>query len=359
MGKTTLARRILKSFSYKKHRTGLYLNWDFDEDRRAIIEKKWDEIHQLIVFDELHKYRFWKNWIKGIYDKTHPLYKFLVTGSARLDVYRRGGDSLLGRYHYWRLHPFGLDELPSKMSFKEGFKRLMTVGGFPEPFLDGDESSAGRWRRERFDRVLKEDIRDLESVRRIQDLSLFVDTLRKRGGQLIVLSNIAREAQISHRTARLWLDLLNRMYLCFSVFPYTKDLLRAVRKPQKVYFFDNADLILEKDEGPRFENLIATHFLKKIHYQEDSKGLRFELRYIRDKEGREVDFVILKEGAVFALIEVKLSDDKISKSLKYYSEKLKPVHSLQITAHLKREYKQNRCRVLRVQTALRVLFEDA
>ena len=358
VGKTTLARHILKHFSYKKSKSGLYLNWDFDEDRHRIVEKKWDEDHQLIVFDELHKYRRWKNWIKGVYDKTHPLHQFLVTGSARLDVYRRGGDSLLGRYHYWRLHPLTLDERPKKMTLKESFKRLMTVGGFPEPFLDGNEQEALRWRRERFDRILKEDIRDLESIKMIQDLGLFVDILRRRGGQLIVLSNIAKELQISPKTAKLWLEALNRMYVCFSVPPYTKKLPRAIQKPPKVYFFDNGDIISENDEGPRFENLIATHLLKKIHYLEDSKGFQFELKYIRDKESREVDFIILKNHKVFALIEAKFSDDKISRSLQYYSERLKPKHSLQIVAQLKQEYKQGHCRVVSPQTALNILFHS-
>ncbi|MDE0119752.1 MAG: AAA family ATPase [Bdellovibrionales bacterium] len=356
VGKTTLAKQILKSFPYKKAKLGLYLNWDFDEDRYRIREKRWDEDHQLIVFDELHKYRRWKNWIKGVYDKFHHQHKFLITGSARMDVYRRGGDSLLGRYHYWRLHPFTLDELPPSMSIQEGFKRLMTVGGFPEPFLDGGESSARRWRRERFDRVLKEDVRDLEYIKMIQDLGLFVDILRRRCGQLIVLSNVAREIQVSPKTAKLWLEVLNRMYICFSVWPYTKRLPRAVQKPPKVYFFDNADIISESDEGPRFENFVATHLLKKIHYLEDSTGLPFELKYIRDKESREVDFIILKGSKIFALIEVKLSDDKISRSLQYYSEKLKPKHSLQIVAHLKQEYKKNNCRVVAPQTALNILF---
>ena len=356
VGKTTLAQSILKNFSYQKRKKGLYLNWDFDEDRYRIMEKIWDEDHQLIVFDELHKYRLWKNWIKGIYDKTHSVHRFLVTGSARLDIYRKGGDSLLGRYHYWRLHPFTLDELPSKMKPGEGLKRLMRVGGFPEPFLDGSEQEARRWRRSRFERVLKEDIRDLESVKKIQDMILLVDFLRRSSGQMIVLSNIAKKIQISPRTAKLWLEILNRMYLCFSVWPYTKKLSRAIQKPPKVYFFDNGDLISEKDEGARFENLVANHLLKKIHYLEDRKGLNFELKYLRDKESREVDFVLLKDFKVFALIEVKFSDDKISRSLQYYSEKLKPRHSIQIVYGLKHEYKKNNCRVLTLQTALQVLF---
>ena len=356
VGKTTLAKNILKKFSYKRAKKGLYLNWDFDEDRYRIIKKQWDDNHQLIVFDELHKYRIWKNWIKGIYDKHHPLHKFLITGSARLDVYRRGGDSLMGRYHYWRLHPFSLNELPPKMSLKEGFKRLMKVGGFPEPFLDGAEQSARRWRRQRFDKILKEDIRDLESIKRIQEIALFVDILRRSCGQMIVLSNIAKKIQISPKTAKLWLEALSRMYVCFPVWPYTKQLSRAIQKPPKVYFFDNADIISENDEGPRFENFMATHLLKQIHYLEDSTGYQLELRYIRDKESREVDFIILKDNKIFALIEVKLADDKISNSLQYYSEKLKPKHCLQVVSKLKHEYKKNRCRVLMPQTALHELF---
>jgi len=169
VGKTTLARAILDE-DYPK---GAYFNWDFDEDRQDILKKKWSSENTLLVFDELHKFPRWKNWIKGIYDVGHDSHSFLVTGSARLDVYRRGGDSLMGRYHYWRLHPFTLDEVPKGLTPKEAFRRLMTVGGFPEPFLDPDDRDARRWRRERFDRVLREDVRDLESVRNIQLLSLF------------------------------------------------------------------------------------------------------------------------------------------------------------------------------------------
>ena len=335
------------------------MNWDFDEDRRDIVRRRWDDDHQLVVFDELHKYPRWKNWIKGIYDTAEGGRRFLVTGSARLDVYRRGGDSLLGRYHYWRLHPLTLDELPPKMTQKEGFKRLMSLGGFPEPFLGGSEREAARWRRERFDRVLKEDVRDLESIKKIQDLSLFVDILRRRAGQLIVLSNIAADLQISPKTAGLWLQVLNRMYICFSVPPYTKKLPRAVQKPPKVYFFDNADVVGGNDqEGPRFENLTASHLLKKMHYLEDSRGLRLDLRYIRDKESREVDFVLLREGEVFGLIEVKFSDRKISRSLQYYAEKLRPKHVLQITAHPKRERRIGKGRVVGIQKALRILFDN-
>src|SRR5262249_24720459 len=160
------------------------------------------------------------------------------TGSARLDVYRRGGDSMLGRYHYWRLHPFSIGELPRRMSAKEGYRRLLAVGGFPEPFMDGNEVEARRFRRERFDRVLRDDVRDLAPVRNIQTLALFVDALRSRVGSPVVLSNIAEDLQVAPKTLSHWLEVLERMYLVFVVRPYTQRLPRAIRKPPKVYFFD-------------------------------------------------------------------------------------------------------------------------
>ncbi len=332
VGKTTLAKAVISN----DYPDGRYLNWDYDEDRQDILQKKWSLDNNLLVFDELHKFPRWKTWIKGIYDVSHQIHSFLVTGSARLDIYRRGGDSLMGRYHYWRLHPFTLDEIPNGISPKDAFDRLMTVGGFPEPFLEKDERTARRWRRERFDRVLREDIRDLESIRNIQLLGMFLDSLRHRVGGKVVLSNMAGDLQISPKTAKSWLEVLERMYLVFTVLPFTKFLSRAVLKPPKVYFFDNADVL--GDEGARFENLVATSLLKRLNYLEDRDGYRYELRYIRDKEGREVDFAIIKEGDLEELIEVKYSDESISKSLLYYTRRLNPKRATQLVATLKRSF---------------------
>ena len=340
VGKTTLAKAVLS----ENFPEGRYLNWDYDEDRQDILQKKWSAENNLLVFDELHKFPRWKTWIKGIYDVSHEAHAFLITGSARLDVYRQGGDSLMGRYHYWRLHPFTLDEIPNGVTPEDAFKRLMTVGGFPEPFLDGDERNARRWRRERFDRVLREDVRDLESIRNIQLLGIFLDLLRHRVGGLITISNMASDLQVSPKTAKAWLEVLERMYLVFSVRPYTKSLPRAVLKPPRVYFFDNGDVL--GDEGARFENLVAASLLKRLHFLEDRDGYRYELRYIRDKEGREVDFAIIKEGRLVELIEAKYSDDNISKYLLYYAKRLKPEKATQIVANIRRPYDKGQIRVV-------------
>jgi len=326
-GKTTMARALLAKTE------GAYFNWDDDVHRRQLLGRAWSDTDKLIVMDELHKFPRWKNWLKGIYDTNSSQHQYLVTGSARLDVYRRGGDSLLGRYHYWRLHPFGMDERPANMSESEAFRRLMTVGGFPEPFLDGDERAARRWRRERFDRVLRDDVRDLESVKDITTLSLFVDSLRQRVSGLVVLANIASDLQVAPATLKRWLAVLERMYLVFTVAPLTRGVPRAIQKPPKVYFFDTADVL--GDEGARFENFVATHLLKHCHLLEDREGHRYELRYIRDKEGREVDFAVVKDGVVTELYEAKWADDGVAPPLLYYGERLRPERFVQVVATAK------------------------
>ena len=333
VGKTILSQQLAKQgFTHSE-----YFNWDNDEDRQAIRKKQWRSDSQLIIFDELHKFPKWKNWIKGVYD-AKPKQHYIVTGSARLDVYKRGGDSLLGRYHYWRLHPFTLDELPARVSVHDAYQRLLKVGGFPEPFLGNDEREARRWRRERFDRILREDIRDLEYIRELQLLSLFVDALRGRVTSTITLSNIAEDLQVSPNTVKSWLALIRRMYICFALTPLSKNVPRSIHKPCKVYFYDNADVIEGHFKGARLENLVATHLLKRLNFIEDYHGHRCRLYYIRDKEGREVDFAIVIDDVLQELIEVKYSDTDISTSLKYYSEKLKPKRTTQIVAELKRPF---------------------
>ena len=339
VGKTTVSKNLLTG----QWAGGEYFNWDVDEDRIAILKKRWRKDSPLIIFDEIHKYPRWKSWVKGVWDSRPDDQTYMVTGSARLDVYKKGGDSLMGRYHYWRLHPLSLDELPEGMSAETGYKRLLTLGGFPEPFLNGDEREARRWRSERFNRIIGEDIRDLEQIKNLQTLELFVDALRTRVGGLVALSNIARELQISPNTALHWLQVLEKMYVCFVVYPHTVNIPRSIMKPPKVYFFDTGDCM--GDHGQRLENIVATHLLKRLHFMEDYFGYKCALRYIRDKEGREVDFVTIVDGKVIDLIEVKAADGVISTSLKYYQKLLKPQRTVQIVGELHRPFDKDDIRV--------------
>lgn len=321
VGKTTLAKDVIKN-------RGLYLNWDDEFDRKKILARQWSDDDKYLIFDELHKFPRWKNWVKGIYDTQKKNHNILVTGSARLDLYKKGGDSLLGRYHYYRLHPFTINEVPKSVHKKDVLKRLMKFGGFPEPFLSDSETENRRWRKERFDRILKDDIRELEAVKEINNISLLVDLLKSRVGTPIVVSNLARDLQVASNTVKNWIDILEKMYLVFKVPVYTAKIARSIQKPFRIYFYDNADV--DGDDGARFENLVATHLLKMLHYLEDTEGHRCELFYIRDKDGREVDFCIVIDGKVIELVEAKLNDSNISKSLVYFSERLKPLKSTQI-----------------------------
>lgn len=332
-GKTTMAQEILKKSS------GLYLNWDRVQDQKKILEGDWGDDDFLLVFDELHKYRKWKNLIKGYYDTEKKLHQFLVTGSARLDVYRKGGDSLLGRYHYWRLHPFSLYEIPKKIKPEEAFRRLLKVGGFPEPFLDNSEREARRWREERNSRILKDDIRDLEGVKQIGQMGLLLEMLKSRVGSLISMNSIAEDLQVSPLTVEKWIEIFERMYLVFTVRPYAKSLPRGIKKAFKVYFYDIADV--DGDEGARYENLVALHLLQQVHFWQDYQGYKMNLCFIRDKEKREVDFAVVKDGLVQDLIEAKWSDESLSPSLLYFGEKLRVKKITQLVAKNKKDKKKN------------------
>lgn len=330
-GKTYLAKEILRVFKSEKN----YFNWDSVEGKKNILSSRWSD-QRLIALDEIHKFAKWKSFVKGLYDTEKENHQFLITGSARLDLYKKGGDSMLGRYHYWRLHPFTMDELPIAISKDEAFKRLMDFGGFPEPFLSGSERIARRWRKERTDLIIREDIRDLEKISDIQNISLLVSLLKSRVGSLIVISNLANDLQVAPNTVKRWIEILEKMYLIFIVRPYTEKLSRSIVKPFKVYFYDNADV--EGDIGAKYENLVACHLLKRAQFIEDFEGYRMNLAFIRDKEGREVDFVLTKEKQIEFLLEAKWSDEKISNHLIYYSNKLKAKKAIQLVGNLKRDF---------------------
>lgn len=351
-GKTTLAKALLLD-----QKSGLYLNWDNSKDKLTIKDEKWSDQDNLLIFDELHKMKNWKNFIKGIYDKENELHQFLVTGSARLDVFRKGGDSLLGRYHYWRLHPFSLFETPDKrISAEESFRRLLIVGGFPEPFLDNDEREARRWREERNSRVIRDDIRDLENIKQVDQMSLLLELLKGRVGSLISVANLAQDIGVSPMTVAKWIEIFEKMYLVFIVRPYSTSLARGLKKSFKVYFFDNADV--EADEGARFENLVANHLLQQIHFWEDYQGYKMQLCFVRDKEKREVDFAVILNKKVHELIEVKWSDHEISSHLHYFAERLRPQKITQIVAKLKKPFKKGQLQLVSPLIYFQKIKED-
>jgi predicted AAA+ superfamily ATPase len=330
-GKTTLAKYILE-----KTNSGLYLNWDDIEHRHKTLKRLWVDEDSLLIFDEIHKYSKWKNLIKGIYDTQKDKHQFFVTGSARLDVYKKGQDSLLGRFFTWRLHPLCLSELKHffKSSSKDNLNAIMTLGGFPEPFFEGSPTFAKRWRKEKQRLVFRQDIQELESIRDISILELFHLELSKRVSSEIALSNIARDLEIAPKTAKSWLNILEKTFSVFVIHPYAQKISKAITKFPKVYFYDNGEVLA--DDGAKFENLVATHLLKKIHYLEDLSGDTYELNYLRDKVGHEIDFIILKNKKPIILIEAKLTETNRSKSFYFYKERLKITKCVQLVMNLDR-----------------------
>lgn len=352
VGKTSLAKQVLKALDATR---GEYLNWDSNQDRKRILGHDWDPTAKVVVFDELHKYNRWKTWLKGTFDTRPEGQQYLVTGSARLDTYRRGGDSMVGRFHLWHLHPFSLGEHPTRVPAKEVQERLLNVGGFPEPFLRDDVRFARRWRLERHTQILREDIRDLERVDALTQLEQLLDLLRERVGSSVVVANLAADIELAPRTVARYVDVLARAFLCFVVPTYSTNLARAIRKPPKVFFFDNADVL--GDEGARFENLVATHLYKRVQFAQEYTGHRYELRYLRDKEGREVDFVILRDRKVFELWEAKLTDTSPSSALRYYAPRLKPTRTVQVVATSNVDARRDGIEILSADRALR--FDSA
>ncbi len=323
-GKTTLVKSLLPP------EESLYLCWDDPDDRKVILNRTWADEHAWIALDEIHKFSRWKNFLKGTFDKQRDRHRFIVTGSARLDIYKRGQDSMVGRYFSWRLHPFCLAELRHTLKLGDAnlLDRLLMHGGFPEPFLEADEVHTKRWRHERRNLVFRQDIRDLEAIRDISLLEIFYDLLRERVGGEIVLSNLARDLEIAPKTAKAWLNLLEKTYTLFVVSPYSANLSKAVVKAPKVYFYDNGEV--QGSDGARFENLVANHLHKRLQFLEDSTGNSYSLHFIRDQADHEVDFVVLKNRKPVLLVEAKLADESPSRSLYYLMDKLKIPHAIQL-----------------------------
>ena len=314
VGKTTFALSFLNP-SEKTHPA--YYNWDIERRRKEVLNAEFPTGQALIVLDEIHKYSRWRNLVKGFYDESYPRRNFLITGSARLDHYRKGGDSLLGRYHYQRLHPFSLLELNPEPSMDD-ISALLMSGGFPEPLLKGSERFARRWRSERATRVVREDLRDLEHVKDISLIELLLDALPARVGSPLSVRSLQEDLKVAHESVSRWLELLENVYLTYRILPYGSPKIRAVRKEQKLYFWDWAAV---EDKGARFENMLASHLLKYCHYLEDTEGFKMELRFIRDKERREVDFVVIKDKKPVFAVECKTGEKSPAKHLRYFADR--------------------------------------
>lgn len=325
VGKTTLAQSLIPSPKQ-------YLNWDDDSDRDKILKKEFPKKNGILIFDEIHKYQGWRNYLKGTYDKLKNKYHILVTGSAKLDVYRFGGDSLQGRYHFLRMHPLSLAELSDD---QKTLMDLFQYGGFPEPFFSKNKIDAKRWSLNYRTRLIREDIVSLEQVNDLGRLELLFMRLPDLVGSPLSINALREDLQVHHATVSKWLDIFEKNYGIFRLAPFGSPLIKAVKKEQKHYHYD---WTLIENKGNRFENLVASHLLKWVHWNYDTKGENWELRYFRDETGREVDFVLTDNAKPILFIECKFSDDPVSKSLEYLKTKFPEVEAFQISLKGKKDY---------------------
>lgn len=328
-GKTTLAKQLHSNYDY--------FNYDAAEDRLMLREKSWERKKPLIIFDELHKMKSWKRWLKGIYDTEGIPPQLLVTGSARLDVHRKVGDSLAGRYFQYRLHPLDLKEATQywKDDPEKVFHRLWDCSGFPEPFLKGDQTYYRRWCRSHIDIILKQDLVDLHSVKDIKAIETLVLLLKNRIGKSISYANLARDLECDANSVKRWLTLLENLYLIFRVTPYSKNISRSLLKEPKFYFYDHT--YAEDDHGARLENFAACALLKELHYLEDTTGIKTALHFLRTKDGKEIDFLVCLDDKPSWMLEVKWSEETLSKGFEHFEKYLPKINRIQLVKDLKRE----------------------
>lgn len=335
VGKTTLGKNLLSTREN-------YFSWDETEFRRKWVRAPREVAEQAkegpVLLDEIHKDRKWKTRLKGLYDPYGDKIQILVTGSARLDLYRRGGDSLLGRYIPYRLHPFTVGETPSppkpdeilhshNVSFP--WHDLMNLGGFPEPLLGGSVQKADRWSRLRLDRLAFEDTRDIKVLSDLNAFRTLLDLIPEKVGSLFSFNSLREDIGVAYATVRDWVLLSENLYYGFFVKPHSKNIKRSIRSEPKFYLYDI--LQIPKNElAKRRENLTALHLLKACQYWTDAAFGHFELFYVRDKEKREVDFLVCREREPWMLVECKSGSIEVSKSLHRFAEVLKPSMTIQL-----------------------------
>jgi uncharacterized protein len=342
VGKTTLSEIISQSFANR-----LYFNWDIPQDRGKLIEnptffealKRKDPSKPLIVFDEIHKYRDWKNYLKGVYDQFHGQYHFLVSGSGRLDIYRKGGDSLAGRYFIFHLWPFTIAELgnrvrtmgdfmnnPLEISMEgsgqlfEKWEHISTMSGFPEPYLANRPATYRRWSATYSNQLIREDIRELTAVKSIGDLETLFHLLPSKIGSPLSVPSLAGDLKVSYNTLQNWLSIFERFFLIFSITPWTGKIARSIQKERKIYLWDVPKI---EDPGARLENMVALELWRAVTNWNDLGYGEFSLHFLKNKEKQEVDFVIANGRKPLLLIETKLSEQEPSQALRKFQRALK------------------------------------
>ena len=337
VGKTTLSRQLMPSFG-----SAQYLNWDVLADRVVLQRQSWNPRAGLLVMDEIHKMSNWKAWLKGVSDGHLAGQALLVTGSARMETFRQAGDSLAGRYFAFRLHPISVREWCEQRGVDPAtaLDHLLERGGFPEPCLAADSIQADRWRAQYFTDLIREDVLEFSRLHEINTMRLFVELLRERVGSPLSLASIARDLAVAPATLKRYLDILQALFIVFTVHPWHRNVGRAILQTPKVYFFDSG--LVRGDQRMRLENAVAGMLLKQAHFLQDSAGREVGLHYVRTKDGAEVDFAFSEAGELRQLIECKLGDNKPHRALVRFAEQFPDADAVQIVYNLRQQEFRNR-----------------
>jgi len=324
VGKTTLAKEIIGK------KNGTYLLYDDDDDRREILTKAY--ITKLwVCLDEFHKFQRWKSHIKGVFDKYHEHLHLILTGSARLDVFQKSGDSLFGRYYLFHLHPLTCGELsfPDKLpqidnifnfhSPISAMNDLLKFSGFPEPFYKQSVREYRRWSNARKNLLIREDLRELTQIKLITLVEQLMLLLPDRIGSLFSYRSLSEDLKVAPPTVQNWMNIFQKLFIAYSISPYAKKIIRSIQKQPKFYLYDWSQI---SDEGHQFENFIAGHLWKASQVWTDLGEGNIDLHFLRDRMGREVDFMVVKDQKPWFLVEVKLAETSIDNNLKYFCNRL-------------------------------------
>lgn len=340
-GKTTLAKCIADEYA-----SSLYFNWDILSHRDRLIKNStfFEEVERkaadrpLIILDEIHKYRDWKNYLKGVYDQFYQSYQFLVSGSGRLDLYQKGGDSLAGRYFMFHLWPFTLSELVGNNATVDSFLAapletgtdrspelkqlwdgLAELSGFPEPYLSGKSTTWRRWSNSYAQQLIREDIRELTDVKSATTMETLYHLLASRIGSPVSIPSLSRDLQVSYNSVQNWLTIFERFFMLFSITPWSNRIARAIQKERKLYLFDVPRIM---DRAARFENMVALELWRAVTAWNDVGYGNFSIHFIKNKEQQEVDFLLARDNEPFLLVEAKMSDMQPSAALRKFQQAL-------------------------------------
>lgn len=342
VGKTTLGDMIAETYANR-----VYLNCETPEGRARLIRnpaffeevERRDESAPFVMFDEINRYRGWRSFLKGAYDRVEGDYQFMAAGSSRLDYPQRRGDSLAGRYYLLHLWPFTQAELgranlkpeeffgnPQQVSMdrhpelKELWRALSEQSGFPEPFLAGRKTAYRRWSSAYAGQVIREDIRDATGIKAVDELETLYQLLPAQVGQLLPVPALAQGLQVAYNTIRSWLLTLQRFFTIFSLAPWSRGVPRAIREGQKVYLWDVPRV---REPGARFENMVALELCRAVSTWNEMGFGRFSLNFVRTKDQQEVDFIIADDGQPVLLIDARAEEHQPSAALIKFQSALK------------------------------------